>query len=81
MFTAFCPLSPEFRRYPQAKCELNCISCGKKPHLLQLSVLSFFKLMVVETSTLLVNTDLLQDIKFYNPDKRTNLVSLKNKIL
>jgi len=74
MFTAFCPQSPELRRYPQAKCELNYISSGKKPHLLQLSVLSFFKLMVVETSTLFVNTDLLQDNKLYKPDRRTNFI-------
>jgi hypothetical protein len=70
----FCLVSPEFRRCPQAICKLNSISCGKKPHFLQLSFLSSFKLLVVETSTLLMNTDFLQDNKFYNSDRRTNFI-------
>ena len=74
IFTPFCSLSPWFRRNPQSKCELNSISCRKKPHLLQLSLLSYFKLLVVETSTWLVNTDLLQDNKFYNSNRRTNFI-------
>ena len=70
----FIPLSPEFRRYPKSKCVLKSISSGKTSHLLQLSVLSFFRLVVVEISTLHVIKDLLQDNKFYNPDRRMNII-------